>query len=41
MRGQLYDNELTITALFNHIKLVAEMNRDINELAKMKEKYDA
>ena len=27
MRGKLYDNELLITALYNHIKLVDEMNR--------------
>lgn len=31
MRGKFYDNELTITALYNHIKLVSEMNRDLEE----------
>lgn len=40
MRVQFYDNELTITALFNHIKLISEMNRDIFDLSKMKEKYE-
>lgn len=31
MRVKFYDNELTITCLFNHIKLVYEMNRDITD----------
>lgn len=31
MRGKLYDNELTITALYNHIKLIWEMNRQLEE----------
>lgn len=25
MRSEIYDNELTITALYNHIKLIHEM----------------
>jgi hypothetical protein len=29
MRSKYYDNELTITALYNHIKLIYEMNREL------------
>lgn len=29
MRGKIYDNELTITALYNHVKLLFEMNREL------------
>jgi hypothetical protein len=36
MRGQFYDNELTITALYNHIKLIHEMNKDIGDLKQIK-----
>ena len=40
MRTQFYDNQLTITALYNHVKLISEMNRDLGDLGKMKEAYD-
>lgn len=36
MRSQFYDNELTVTALFNHIKLISEMNKDIGDLTRLK-----
>lgn len=36
MRGRFFDNELTITALFNHIKLISEMNREIGDLDQIK-----
>lgn len=31
MRAKFYDNQLTVTCLFNHIKLVSEMNRELND----------
>ena len=31
MRAKFYDNQLTVTCLFNHIKLVSEMNRQLND----------
>lgn len=36
MRGNLYDNQLTITALYNHIKLIFEMNRELEAREKVK-----
>ena len=34
----MYDNELTVTCLFNHIKLVAEMNRELDAIETYKSK---
>ena len=31
MRNKYYDNEITITALYNHVKLIFEMNRYLEE----------
>ncbi len=31
MRGKYYDNELTITCLYNHIKLINEINHQLIE----------
>lgn len=31
MRGKIYDTELLITVLYNHTKLVFEMNRELEE----------
>ena len=36
MRSKYYDNEITITVLYNHIKLVYEMNRELEERDKLK-----
>lgn len=36
MRDTYYDNELTITCLFNHMKNMYEMNRDLGEIVKLK-----
>lgn len=36
MRMKFYDNELTITCLFNHVKLVAEMNRQLKDINPLK-----
>lgn len=36
MRGQYYDNELTITALHNHIKLIHEINSNMIDLKAFK-----
>jgi predicted transcriptional regulator len=42
MRGRYYDNELTITALYNHIKLISELNRELDEREVLrKEKNEA
>jgi predicted transcriptional regulator len=42
MRSRYYDNELTITALYNHIKLIAELTRDLEEREVLrKEKNEA
>lgn len=38
MRSKFYDNELTVTCLFNHVKLVAEMNRDMEDVKGLKAK---
>lgn len=36
MRLQFYDNELTVTALYNHIRLISELNRDLGDITKLK-----
>lgn len=40
MRGRYYDNELTITCLYNHIKLVHEMNRELAEREVLRKEKD-
>lgn len=40
MRGMMYDNELTITALYNHIKLIYEMNRELEEREVLRKEKD-
>lgn len=37
MRGKMFDSELAITALYNHVKLVSEMNSEINSLKPIKQ----
>lgn len=36
MKSTYYDNELTITCLFNHMKNMYEMNRDLGEIVVLK-----
>jgi hypothetical protein len=38
MRGKIYDNELTVTCLYNHIRMISEMNRDLTEANSFKDK---
>ena len=40
MRLKFYDNELLTIALFNHIKLIHEMDSDLLELKGVKERFD-
>lgn len=37
MRVKYYDNELSLIALFNHIKLIHEMDGDLGQLQSVKE----
>lgn len=36
MKSSYFDNELTITCLFNHMKNMYEMNRDLGEIVVLK-----
>ena len=38
MRSKFYDNELTVTCLFNHVKLLSEMDKQMIDLKAIKSK---
>ena len=40
MRGSIYDNELTVTALYNYIKFIHELNEENAELKDFKDKQE-
>ena len=38
MRSKYYDNQLTVTCLYNHVKFISEMNRQIGDINALKTK---